>query len=114
MAATSPSWFPLTKLHPPQTSEQFMARPDLGAKLYRAALSARLTLLSAPAGSGKSTLAAALSHNHPELLFSWLTLDADDNDLTQFINALVAAMQTAVPELGQEVAAVLASGSAIS
>lgn len=87
---------------------------------------ARLTLVSAPAGFGKTTLIAEwIQHNdklrskhdedesliHPSSFtvhhFCWLSLDESDNDPIRFLAYFIAALQTALPELGQTAVALL-------
>jgi LuxR family maltose regulon positive regulatory protein len=86
-------WFPHTKLHPPHISGALLERPALLERIYHAAISRRLTLVSAPAGSGKTTAVAALRQVHPDLPLAWLMLDEDDNDLMAFLTVLLAAIQ---------------------
>lgn len=52
-------------------------------------------LISAPAGAGKTTLLADLPHAFPETIWSWLLLDAEDNDPSRFAAALVASLTNA-------------------
>jgi LuxR family maltose regulon positive regulatory protein len=70
---------------------------NLGALLrLERPFSAKLSLVSAPAGYGKSTLVSQWL----ELLGCrsvWLSLDAADSDLTQFLSYVVAALHGAVP-----------------
>ncbi|MCA9956484.1 MAG: AAA family ATPase, partial [Anaerolineales bacterium] len=94
-----------TKLFVPSSRPDAVSRPRLAQQLNNClgpdvAFRRKLTLVSAPAGFGKTTLignwlAAA------ELATAWLSLDARDADLTRFLTYLVAALQTAVPTLGQ-------------
>lgn len=90
-------WFPRTKLIPPQVGGDVLPRPELAAALRAAALSHRLTLLSAPAGSGKTTAVAALPQSYPDLPLAWITLDAGDDDPAAFLALLVAALQELLP-----------------
>ncbi len=90
-----------TKLHPPRRRRGLVPRPRLAERLDRGRDST-LTLVSAPAGFGKSTvltewLAAAAPEGRAG---AWLSLDARDNDPTLFWSYVVAALQTAVPEIG--------------
>lgn len=69
---------------------------------------ARLTLVSAPAGFGKTTLVTAWLAQiaaHPSQFsgarVAWLSLDENDNDPIRFLTYLTAALQTAVPGLGE-------------
>ncbi|HEU0113699.1 MAG TPA: AAA family ATPase, partial [Thermomicrobiales bacterium] len=89
----------VTKLRPPRPNRDLVSRPRLSDGLLDG-LDRPLTLVVAPAGFGKTTLlAAALAeHDGP---WGWLTLDADDNDLGVFIEHLVAAIQSAMPNVGR-------------
>ena len=70
-----------------------------------------LTLIIAPAGYGKSTAAAQLANSRIEAgeQVSWLSLDAEENDITHFLTYLVAAVQRALPGVGQTANAMLQS-----
>jgi LuxR family maltose regulon positive regulatory protein len=87
-----------------------------------------LTLVSASAGSGKTTLlsvwvAAARSRRAnegrgqggtrtPQTACAWLSLDALDRELIHFWSAVIAALQTALPIVGQTALALLHSQEA--
>ncbi len=107
-------WFPYTKLHPPHVSGDLLARPSLLERIYQAALSRRLTLISAPAGSGKTTAVAVLGEAHPELSLAWLLLDEDDNDLMTFLTVLLAAIQHVYPGCGANTSMLLEHEVSIS
>ncbi|PKO14093.1 MAG: helix-turn-helix transcriptional regulator [Chloroflexi bacterium HGW-Chloroflexi-10] len=100
-----------TKLYIPISPPKVVLRPRLIERLNEAlcqeqGFGQKLTLISAPAGFGKTTL---LSEWIPgcQRLVAWLSLDEGDNDLTRFLVYLVAALQTIVPNIGEEVIAVL-------
>lgn len=95
------SWFPRTKLYPPNPGDDILERPQLVARIYQAAMARRLTLLAAPAGSGKTTLAAAAGRMLPESCRAWLRLDADDNDPATFFYGLAEACRQVCPGCGQ-------------
>ncbi|WP_233517572.1 LuxR C-terminal-related transcriptional regulator [Geodermatophilus marinus] len=99
-----------TKLHPPRRRRGLVARARLDARLDRAGEVA-VTLVSAPAGFGKTTILTEwLAAGAPEgRSAAWLSLDARDNDPALFWSYLVAALQTAVPDLGATTLAVLQS-----
>ncbi|HRQ42552.1 MAG TPA: LuxR C-terminal-related transcriptional regulator [Chloroflexota bacterium] len=68
----------------------------------------RLVLVCAPAGFGKTTLVSAwladLTTANPQFsggVTAWLSLDESDNDPVRFLTYLIAALQTAVPGLGE-------------
>jgi len=72
----------------------------------------RLLLICAPAGFGKTTLlsewiAANLQSPVSNLQFCWLSLDEDDNDSTRFLMYLLAALETAYPDIGADARAMI-------
>jgi LuxR family maltose regulon positive regulatory protein len=119
-----------TKLAPPPLPAALVVRERL-LKDLDAALAHRLTLLSASAGWGKTTLLSAwaasrsdevrgirdeLSHaeqtQNSRLItqnyqVAWVSLDALDNDVTRFWVALIAALRTCVPGIGEVALAML-------
>lgn len=97
-----------TKLRPPFTRPELVARPRLQERLAQG-LCCPLTLVIAPAGFGKTTLVAACMAGS-EFPVAWLSLDKDDNQENRFMRYLVAALQTANPDIGSE-AAILAKDS---
>src|SRR5258706_8067187 len=122
-----------TKLYAPPRRSGAVLRPRLVERLDEA-LHRRLVLISAPAGFGKTTLLSEWlaqgreargarretrgdSSQHetffPFSLFpsrvAWLSLDAGDSELARFLVYLVAALQTAVPELKAAARALLQS-----
>lgn len=110
-----------TKLYIPKRQQQssVVRRPQLLARLDEG-LSAKVTLVSAPAGCGKSTLlrewifdrcaqldagarnvpvgVAAVAAGH---YVTWLTLDGDDNDPARFLLYLIASLRKFAPVVGQ-------------
>jgi LuxR family maltose regulon positive regulatory protein len=101
-----------TKLFAPLPRPNSVPRPRLLAQLDRA-LTVRLTLVAAPAGAGKTTLLAdwrrhvQSSKRSDMRTIAWLSLDADDNDMTTFVRYLVAACQRLAPHAGAAVLALL-------
>jgi LuxR family maltose regulon positive regulatory protein len=87
-----------TKLHIPPARPELVPRPRLIDRL-RAALSDKLTLISAPAGFGKTTLLSegVRAGQRP---VAWISLDENDNDPVRFLSYLAAALQTI--DLGNE------------
>jgi LuxR family transcriptional regulator, maltose regulon positive regulatory protein len=80
--ASLPRLLLTTKLHVPRASSRLVSRPHIFHRLQRG-LERPLTLISAPAGFGKTTsLCAWISQ--AGLRAAWVSLDADDNDATQF------------------------------
>jgi len=103
-----------TKLYRPTRSLAqrpfLIPRPHLSHKLD-SSLSRKLTLVSAPAGFGKTTLVATWLDELAEeqIGIGWLSLDEYDNDLVRFLAYLVAALQTAVPGIGETAVKLLQS-----
>lgn len=92
-----------TKLGPPRHARRVVRRDEL---LQTLSLSSDrvLTVLRAPAGFGKTTL---LTDWREQLLVqqrivAWLTLDADDNDASQFVVYLSRALADALDTLADE------------
>src|SRR5262245_55193153 len=82
-----------TKLYVPSPRPSVVLRPRLIERLNEGARSGRkLTLISAPAGFGKTTLASAWV-GQGDRPAAWLSLDESDNDPSQFLTYLVAALQ---------------------
>jgi LuxR family maltose regulon positive regulatory protein len=96
---------PLTKLQCPRRPADLIDRPQLVARLSRA-VDVKMTLLWAPAGYGKSTLLAiwAAAGTHQT---AWLSLDEQDDTLSAFARALIAAIQTVLPGVGKDTIAML-------
>jgi LuxR family maltose regulon positive regulatory protein len=79
----------------------------------------RLALLAAPAGFGKTTaLIQWLSEDRTDSgtprRVAWLSLDAGDDDLRQFLGHLIAALQTTGVEVGAEARALMDRGGSLS
>src|ERR1700704_2848220 len=95
-----------TKLYVPKWRRGLVPRPRLSDRLKRGAES-KLTLVLAPAGFGKTTLLAdwlaAVAVDGRTV--TWLSLDQSDNHPASFWTYMIAALQTAEPDMG---------GSAIS
>lgn len=69
---------------------RLISRPRL-VRMVTGAVDAQLVVVSAPAGFGKTT-AVVDWLGHSEVDYAWLSLDADDNDLSQFVRYLWAAL----------------------
>lgn len=96
-----------TKLFVPRPRPNLVSRPHLIKKLD-AGRQGKLTLVSAPAGFGKTTLVAewlqwltGVSSEIPIERYraAWLSLDAEDNDLTRFLTYLLAALRKVDPSM---------------
>jgi LuxR family maltose regulon positive regulatory protein len=85
-----------TKLHRPQYEPDVVPRPQLLERLD-GELRSPVTLVSAPAGFGKSTL-LAMWLDQCALRSTWLSLDADDSDLSVFLNYVIAAVRVLHPD----------------
>jgi len=85
-----------TKLQRPSVAPDIVSRDRL-IDLLEKGRHRPLTLISAPAGYGKSTLASrwVVACDRPSV---WVSLDNDDNDLRQFLNYLLAAIQQRFPK----------------
>ena len=96
-----------TKLYVPPPRSKIVLRPRLIERLNEGLSSGRkLTLISASAGFGKTTLVSqwVAVCDRP---VAWLSLDEGDNDPTQFLIYLVAALQTIAANIGARVLGVL-------
>src|SRR4051812_45481525 len=91
-----------TKIQIPGVRSGLVGRARLVA-LLTGATEAKLALLQAPVGSGKTTLLAewhaAADATRP---FAWLSLDRGDNDPTRFVEGVIAALRTVVPDVGEQ------------
>lgn len=93
-----------TKLHRPLVTGDHVERPRLLQQLQRG-LSQPLTLVCAGAGFGKTTLVSCWlssledkqGEEHGSVRTAWLSLDAQDSDLTGFVTYFVAALRTMSP-----------------
>ncbi|MFN4140425.1 LuxR C-terminal-related transcriptional regulator [Aestuariivirga sp.] len=99
-----------TKLHPPELRCNLVDRPDLQCQLEQV-MKAKLTIVSAAAGFGKSTLLSqwAARLRQSGVRWGWLSLDTGDNELSRFMDYLVAALQRAEASIAQDVPALLKS-----
>lgn len=100
-----------TKFFLPSPTLDLVLRPRLNQRM-NAGLRGRLTLVSAPAGFGKTTLVASwLREVLPDVVGSrdeqgslkaaWLSLEESDNIPAGFWTYLIAALQTAAPQVGE-------------
>ncbi len=86
-----------TKLYRPAVPDYFEARADLIARL-ESNVHRALTLITAPTGYGKSTL-ASMWLDSSEAPGCWVSLDEEDDDLRTFLAYVVAAIQSAFPDI---------------
>ncbi len=89
-----------TKLHVRSPRPGLVSRRRL-LELLDQGSACPLTLVSAPAGFGKTTLLAEwLSKRQQKAC--WLSLDAADDDPSSFLSYVIAALQTVVPGLADD------------
>jgi LuxR family maltose regulon positive regulatory protein len=111
-----------TKLYRPTPRPDMISRARLRERLYTGlwtgdAFGRKLTLIAAPAGFGKTTLILdfGLRISDPvqpgsairNLASTWLSLDDADNDPVRFLRYVIAALQSALPEVGRATASLL-------
>ncbi len=125
-----------TKLYIPPHRTEAVHRPRL-IKRLQAGLRGKLTLISAPAGFGKTTLVSewvsqisdlrgtnldlrstnsdlrdtSLDLRSSDLNYAvaWLSLDEGDQNATRFLSYLIAALQTVIPQIGEQALGMLQS-----
>ncbi len=102
-----------TKLYIPPPPAKVVVRHRLVERLNEG-VHRKLILIAAPAGSGKTTLLSAWiaglqSSGEHAPKFAWLSLDEEDGDPARFVTYLIAALRTAVPNIGEEPLALLQS-----
>jgi LuxR family maltose regulon positive regulatory protein len=85
-----------TKLKIPQIRGNLVERPQLIEKL-KLGLNRKVTIISAPAGYGKSTLTINFLKKQSRPV-AWFSISKTDNDLNNFLNYLVTALQTLFPD----------------
>ena len=85
-----------TKLHRPPVTGRLVCRKRLHERMDLG-LQKPLTVVSAPAGYGKSMLVShwAESLGRP---CAWLSLDTAEKDVTDFLEYVLAAIQTSFPD----------------
>ena len=97
-AKTSPDKLPIirTKLHRPPVTDRLVYRKRLHERLDLG-LQMPLTVVSAPAGYGKSMMIShwAETLDRPS---TWLSLDTTENDVHDFLEYVLAAVQTSFPD----------------
>ena len=106
----TPTWYALTKLHPPIVRNDTIARQHLEEMLCRYVSALPLTLVSAPAGFGKTTLLSSLPLLLPDYPLAWITLETEDNDPIRFIGLLATSLQRLHPDCGSSVWPLIAGG----
>ena len=94
-----------TKLYLPGPRPGQVPRPRLTERLDEG-LERGLVLVCAPAGYGKTVLLADWTRRGGQPA-AWLSLDAGDNDPARFWRHVVAALDQAIPGIGERVAPLL-------
>ncbi|MEM9655675.1 MAG: LuxR C-terminal-related transcriptional regulator [Actinomycetota bacterium] len=84
-----------TKLHVPQPTAGYVARPRLIGQIDLGLRQPGLVLLCAPAGFGKSALLAESCRHRATEGTAWLSLDHADNDPIRFWRHLAASLDQA-------------------
>jgi LuxR family maltose regulon positive regulatory protein len=90
----------ITKISPPLIPAVFVQRQRLIDRLNQG-VRRPLVLVNAPAGFGKTNLLVDW-FQQSAWPAAWLTLDAEDNDLTRLFRYLIYALQQIKPDLGAE------------
>jgi len=80
-----------TKLIPPRSRVQLIARPRLVSLLDSKDTIPKVMTISGPAGYGKSTLISQYIQQTPQVLSAWYSLDEGDNNLDMFTQYFLAA-----------------------
>jgi len=101
-----------TKITPPRLRRRAVARERLTGRLASAS-EARLILISAPPGFGKTTLVTDwLAARGEGSATAWVSLEPSDAEPVRFWTYLLAAVESAVPSIGEAARALLAGGQA--
>lgn len=84
----------LTKFRAPRVRRDVLTRTALLDRLSQSIDENPVTLVCAPGGSGKTTLLAQWMFDLPSATTAlWITIDADDNDVSRFFAALIQALE---------------------
>ena len=98
-----------TKFHLPTSHGRLVARHRLGEQISHA-MTATLTLVSAPAGFGKTTVMSELARHSGPARVAWLSLEPTDDDPVTFWTYVVEALERAAPGVGSAARAIIAGG----
>ena len=97
----------LTKLHIPPAGNNTVHRSELFEKL-NTGLSRKLILISAPAGFGKTTVVSDWIEQN-KIPTAWFSIDKADNDPVEFLNYIIAGIQSIHSTFGQSAITLLNS-----
>ncbi len=110
-AAGEMSELVFTKLQPPLSHHDILRRPRL-LELFDSHREAKLIFIHAPAGFGKTTLITDWLQQ-ADLPFSWLSIDAGDDDEKVFLRYLTASCARIDAEIGRSAARLLDGSQAV-
>lgn len=101
-----------TKLFPPREANRLLPRDHLIAQLVKARRH-RCVLVRGPAGSGKTSIVAAWRQELLVLGFdvAWLTLTSEDNDISRWLDYVLACLAQVDPAMSQRAAQLRGRGS---
>jgi len=100
-----------TTLQIPPAPARSLRRERLVDTLEHGITKHKLVLVAAPAGYGKTTLLVQWAHVS-RFQIAWLSLDAEDDDATQFFRCLLAAWERLQPDIRAGPLGVLLGGAA--
>jgi LuxR family maltose regulon positive regulatory protein len=101
----------MTKLHPPPSREQTVARERLVERL-RPRDGVKLTVIAAPAGCGKTTLLGMWRDVEATVRpVAWVTLDEGDNDPVVLWSHVLEALRRVCPGVGPSLPALVRAPS---
>ena len=101
-----------TKIHIPGITQNFVYRKRINDKLSEIGTK-KVILISAPAGYGKTSfLVDWISRN--QISTAWYSLDDNDNNLSIFLDYLIASIQTIDNNIGSEIHKSLKSNIEVS
>src|SRR3954451_18584186 len=110
---SSPRVVVATKLHIPPARPGHVRRQAL-IDLLEADDMARLLVVAAPPGPGRTPRRAEWAMASRSQAFTWLSLDAGDDDPVQFWTGVIEALRAARPGIGADALAALeAPGTAV-
>ena len=91
-----------TKLAVPELPSMHVARPGLTARLNDSVAEFAVTFVAGFAGSGKTVGLAEWARSRPAGTVAWLSCDITDADPIHFWTALIAALRTLDPDIGDD------------